>query len=338
MNHEEKGRDINKLQKRGFTGEGNWYKGNLHSHTTNSDGLLTPEESVALFKAKGYHFLCLSEHDLYTDYREQFNEENFIILPGLEASAVLYEEDNESIRKKVHHMHGILGTKDMQQTATGPLFQHMEVYPMRKYYKTWEGANVAQELAEDLRKRGCIITYNHPIWSRVQGKEFINTQGVWALEIYNYNTVNESNTGYDVTYWDEMLRQGKRINAIATDDNHNEGIFDDAFGGYIVVQAKALTHDAIIENMIAGNYYSSSGPEIFDWGMKDGEVYVYCSEVYRIDFIVGNTVNDGISYIAKGYEEALREGRYRLRGHETYVRVQCTDKYGKTAWSNALFV
>ena len=56
----------------GFSSSGNWYKGNLHSHTVNSDGKLTPEESVRLFREHGYSFLCFSEHDLYTDYRSGF--------------------------------------------------------------------------------------------------------------------------------------------------------------------------------------------------------------------------------------------------------------------------
>ena len=30
----------------GFKNNGNWYKGNLHSHTTVSDGKMTPEQSV----------------------------------------------------------------------------------------------------------------------------------------------------------------------------------------------------------------------------------------------------------------------------------------------------
>ncbi|MBS5065738.1 MAG: PHP domain-containing protein, partial [Hungatella hathewayi] len=101
----------------GFKGRGNWYKGNLHSHTVNSDGKLTPAESVKLFQDNGYHFLCLSEHDLYTDYRKEFDSSEFIILPGLEASAVLFEKEGGIRRKKVHHIHGILGTELMQQKA-----------------------------------------------------------------------------------------------------------------------------------------------------------------------------------------------------------------------------
>ena len=39
-----------------------WYKGNLHTHTTNSDGAYTPEETIALYKSKGYDFLALTDH------------------------------------------------------------------------------------------------------------------------------------------------------------------------------------------------------------------------------------------------------------------------------------
>ena len=71
--------------KKMFSETGRWYRGNLHSHSTNSDGKLKPEEAVALYKKYGYHFLCLSEHDHFTDLSAQFDSPEFIILPGLEA-------------------------------------------------------------------------------------------------------------------------------------------------------------------------------------------------------------------------------------------------------------
>lgn len=322
----------------GFTKTGNWYKGNLHSHTVNYDGHLTPVQAVEMFKKNGYHFLCFSEHDRYTDYRSEFDSEDFIILPGLEASAVLYEGDDSGLRKEVHHIHGILGTEEMQRNAERPLYQHMESRPVTKYYGEWDGAKAAQELADEMTGRGLIATYNHPIWSRVRENEFINTKGLWALEIFNYGTVNESATGYDENSWDIMLREGKQIYAFASDDNHNDGIVDDAMGGYIVVKSEKLSHEEIIKNMLAGNYYSSSGPEIYDWGIRDGEAYVECSPVYRIDFIAGNHINDGTSRVCSSCEKTITGGTYKLNGHESYVRVKCTDKNGKTAWSNAVFI
>lgn len=317
--------------------DGHFYKGNLHSHTVNSDGKLKPEEAVELFKSHGYQFLCFSEHDRYTDYRAQFNDDQFIILPGLEASCALYDHKGGA-RLKVHHIHGILGTEEMQRHAKQPLFRHMEFVEPPAYYGTWDGALAAQELADHMAAHGCITTYNHPIWSRVRESEFIDTEGITALEIFNYNTVNESGTGYDVTYWDVMLREGKNIWAIASDDNHNEGIFDDACGGYIVVQAEKLEHDSVIRSIQAGTYYSSSGPEIFSWKVEDGIASIECSNVRRINFVCGNHVNDGITYMTDDVLHEIHEGSYRLKGHETYIRAECIDWLGRTAWSNPIFL
>ena len=43
-----------------FRHKGLWFKGNLHSHTTVSDGKLTPKQLVYLYKNRGYSFLALT--------------------------------------------------------------------------------------------------------------------------------------------------------------------------------------------------------------------------------------------------------------------------------------
>lgn len=316
---------------------GQFYKGNLHSHTTNSDGHLTPEEAVSLFKSQGYAFLCLSEHDRYTDYRAQFNCDDFIILPGLEASANLVDTANGNARLKTHHMHGILGTSAMQDTATAH-FDHLEHLPVPVYNDQWNGLAVAESVRDTLKSHGCLVTYNHPIWSRVDAEDFCELDGIWALEIYNYNTVNESATGYDTTYWDKILRSGRQLFAFASDDNHNEGFFDDACGGWISVKADHLDHDAIINAMLAGHYYSSSGPEIYNWGIKENNtVWVDCSACERVNIICGGYINAGATIIAPT-RDGLQHIEYELKGTETYVRIECIDYAGKTAWTNAHFL
>ena len=39
-----------------------WYRGNLHTHTTLSDGVLTPEEVKAKYREMGYDFIALCDH------------------------------------------------------------------------------------------------------------------------------------------------------------------------------------------------------------------------------------------------------------------------------------
>ena len=51
----------------GYSKEGNWYKGNIHCHTTDSDGMLTPDEVVRLYKDAGYQFLAISDHNIFSD-------------------------------------------------------------------------------------------------------------------------------------------------------------------------------------------------------------------------------------------------------------------------------
>ena len=321
----------------GFKHNGSFYRGNIHSHTTVSDGMMTPEQSVEHYKSHGYNFLSLSEHDTFTNYGDRFNTENFIMIPSAELSVYLYREKGTNNRLKAHHLHCILGTSEMQKNAKEEPFRHLQYIPPRKFFGEWTGPVVCQEVADMIRDHGCVATYNHPIWSRVTGEEFIHTEGIAATEIYNHNTVLESNCGYDVVYWDQMLRNGKHINAFASDDNHNEGLFEDSCGGWICVQAPELTHDAIVQNFIDGNYYSSSGPEIYDWGIKDGKAWIECSPVNHINFVAGNIINDGATVLGKEHEESLTRGEYNMKGHEIYIRAEVVDKYGKTAWTNPIY-
>jgi histidinol phosphatase-like PHP family hydrolase len=47
-----------------FAAPGRFYKGNLHTHSTRSDGKLAPEEVCRRYRERGYDFLCLSDHFL----------------------------------------------------------------------------------------------------------------------------------------------------------------------------------------------------------------------------------------------------------------------------------
>ena len=43
-----------------------WFKGNLHTHTLNSDGDSAPEEVVRWYREHGYDFLVLTDHNFLT--------------------------------------------------------------------------------------------------------------------------------------------------------------------------------------------------------------------------------------------------------------------------------
>ena len=59
-----------------------FYKGNLHCHSTLSDGALTPRKVKAFYRERGYDFLAVTDHRLLGE--ETHMEDGLLVLSGLE--------------------------------------------------------------------------------------------------------------------------------------------------------------------------------------------------------------------------------------------------------------
>src|SRR5712692_7992737 len=63
-------------------------KGNLHAHTTFSDGRYSIEDVIARYRDLGYDFLAITDHDdrIHDDYWLHIppGDDRMIILPGVE--------------------------------------------------------------------------------------------------------------------------------------------------------------------------------------------------------------------------------------------------------------
>ena len=109
------------MKKTGLCTEGNWYKGNLHLHSTNSDGVRTPEEVAKVYREHGYDFISFTEHEHYT-YNQELDSEHFLIIPGTELSC----EKPEPFR--IYHMLGLGQDKamDREWAKNGEIYTHGE--------------------------------------------------------------------------------------------------------------------------------------------------------------------------------------------------------------------
>ena len=310
------------MKKTGLCTEGNWYKGNLHLHSTNSDGVWTPEEVAKVYREHGYHFISFTEHEHYT-YNQELDSEHFIIIPGTELSC----EKPEPFR--IYHMLGLGQDKAMDCGWAKNGFYHHQIIPV----KEWEGMKTPQSVLDEINGAGNLAVLNHPDWSRMELSDFMDLDGFFALEIYNFGCDMESHTGTAVTYWDSLLRRGRKIWGIATDDAHFR--IEDYCGGWVMVNAKELTILAVTEALRNGNFYSSNGPEIYGYEIEDGMVKVDCSPAREIHFITYETY--GFSLVAQN-GESYTHGEFKLSGEELYVRVEVIDHRGKTAWSNPIFI
>src|SRR6185369_7280863 len=63
-----------------------WLKGNLHTHTTRSDGAQPPQDVIDGYAEKAYGFLALSDHDIWSDYT-QINARGMILIQANEVTA-----------------------------------------------------------------------------------------------------------------------------------------------------------------------------------------------------------------------------------------------------------
>ena len=71
--------------------KGQFYKANLHCHTTVSDGKFTPEETKNMYKAHGYSILAFTDHNIMIPHHD-LTDENFLALTGFEMDFNLYQD------------------------------------------------------------------------------------------------------------------------------------------------------------------------------------------------------------------------------------------------------
>ena len=66
-----------------FAVAGRWYRGNLHTHSTNSDGRKSVEDAVGWYRDHGYDFMALTDHRVLSD-TSALTTDDFITIPGME--------------------------------------------------------------------------------------------------------------------------------------------------------------------------------------------------------------------------------------------------------------
>ena len=66
-----------------FKQSGQWYRGNTHSHSTESDGRLPMAERFAAYREAGYDFLVLTDHRKVNDVSAH-SRDGFLAISGSE--------------------------------------------------------------------------------------------------------------------------------------------------------------------------------------------------------------------------------------------------------------
>ena len=322
---------------------GQFYKANLHCHTTCSDGSLTPAETKALFQAHGYSVVAFTDHNIYIGHPE-LNDENFLAMNGFESNVNEEWKEGMAEIKTCHMCFVSLDENNLQHPfwhrekyLFGNAFQYQDQVQFDESKPDYE-REYTPECINDMARLGqennFFVTYNHPRWSMEEYNNYIAYENIDAMEICNYACVVGGFWDYNGEVYDEMLRAGKRIFCVSADDNHG---VEDACGGYTMIKADRLTYQDIAASLKAGNFYASTGPEIHELWYEEGKVHITCSPASRIILSTGIR-HQGIVDAKREKVESVTEATFDVEDRFGYFRITVIDKEGNCADTNAYFM
>lgn len=201
-----------------------WLRGNIHTHTTQSDGKKSPQEVVDIFAGLRYDFLMISDHDKVTP------------VDALDAKGMTLISGNEISAKGPHLLH--VGTT----TVIAPDVNR-------------------QQVLDEIAKAGGFAVLNHPNWTRNYNhcplEVLEKLQGYTGIEIFNGVIIDLEGSEFATDKWDRLLAQGRRLYGFATDDSHDYPRH--AGVGWLMVQSESRAAADIVAAMQAGRFYASTG-------------------------------------------------------------------------------
>ena len=300
-----------------FSAPGRFYRGNLHGHTTASDGLLDAKEVCERYRAEGYDFVALTDHfvELFgypiTNARH-LDRDDFCTLMGAELHSGSLENG------ELWHILAVGLPADFTPSKS----PHMRPVP---------GQETGPEIAARARDASAFVAIAHPEWSAMSLADAQSVQAAHAIEIYNHSCEADSGRGSGSHVLDQLLSAGRRITLCATDDSHFKSV--DAFGGWVMVKARENTPAALLEAMKAGQYYASSGPEFYDVIWEDRWVTATFSPVEAA--VVQGSGSAATSVLESGQTKA----RIRLDRFDAspWMRLTVRDGAGGKAWTQPHF-
>ena len=267
-----------------------YFKANLHAHSTLSDGKFSPQEVKAFYKAKGYHILSITDHNLGVDHSDM-NEADFLLLTGAEYN--INEAGLPANYSRTCHLNCIAKRPELlwQPFANPayrdeqlPYLEKAEVETLLREY-TPEAINAIIARANE---KGHLVMYNHPVWSLETYPDYMPLEGLWGMELYNYSSMVCGYHDYDnAAVYRDLMRRGGNLYPLGADDSHSQ---KDLGGAWIMVGAEKLEYASVIDALEKGDFYASMGPEIHSLTLDGSILTIRCSDAKMV------TLESGIRF------------------------------------------
>lgn len=283
-----------------------WAKGNLHCHTTNSDGRVPPQERLDQYVAEGYDYLCLSDHYKITRVDSVNVPDGFVLIQGAEL------HPTNPFGGQVHHFVCLNIHEDMDSQAMPP-----------------------QHVIDKVNEQGGQVWLAHPHWSSVNIlRDTVPLKGFAGIEVFN-STCRYMGRGESSVHWDDWMSLEDRLYpSLSNDDTHGAPEDNrDTYQSWTMARVKERTPEAVLNALATGASYGTTGPEIHHLAVRrDGDTHVIdikCSPARRIAAVADTY---GTEYTEQG--ALFEEASFPLRKNARWVRVEVIGPEGDKAWSN----
>ncbi|MEL6426225.1 MAG: CehA/McbA family metallohydrolase [Pseudomonadota bacterium] len=300
-----------------FQRPGTFWRGNLHTHSTRSDGVLPPGDVARHYRGQGYDFLVLSDHfvGMYgypiTDLGNA-PVEGLTLVPGAEMHA------GAMANGEIWHL-VVVG---LPPDFTPPAAPDFEPRPDQE---------TAAQLAQRARDAGAFVIVAHPEASQLTLADALSIEAAHAVEIYNHSAAMDRDRGSGLHIAEALLNRGRRLSLTASDDAH----FDtpDACGGWVMVRAEDNTPEQLVAALKQGHYYASTGPEIWsvDWGADTVEIEMSPVRTVALQGQGTEAVTrhgDGLTTVSLPYGPLATS---------PWLRLTAIDAHGKRAWTSPVW-
>lgn len=320
-----------------------YFKANLHTHTTVSDGKYTPEEVKEIYKSRGYQILAFTDHEKFIPHQE-LNDTDFLALDSYELSIT---ETDPGKKAECYHLN--LFAKDPENplrlsvpAEAGQVWETEEKQLLFNHRADRQySVEYANRVIAAANKMGFLVAYNHPTWSQQEYPDYIGLKGLWGMEVYNHTCVCLGYEEYNDRVYQDLLCQGNGLFPVASDDFHHFKHGAPA-GGWVMVGAEQLEYTAVIKALEQGDFYASTGPQIHSLTLEGTTLRLRCSEAASVTirshrrqaarFLPeeGNPLEEVTFDIAPWLEKWATEER-----DNAFIRLTVTDAAGRKANTRA---
>lgn len=204
-----------------------WFKGDTHLHTTNSDGNLSPPELIKLCKKNGLNWAIITDHN-FPAADAPYYDGDLLVIQG------------EEVTGKPGHFNAY-GVKM-------PLSAPYKLGSFEDYIKIIRRAKDA----------GAVISVNHPFCKRCGWHLPLEGVPMDCMEVWNAPMHIDNMT--NIRWWHNQLLQGGRISAIGGSDYHKDYSVTNLLAvPTTVCYAKSNTQEDILDALVKGNSFITQG-------------------------------------------------------------------------------